>query len=482
MGDADEQLLRQRKDFWDHQDPTLEAMIQTKSQGLADDDADEVMAYLPDLRGKRVIDLAAGIGRFTTRLAKVASQVTAVDVAEAFIKENRARNQHLGNVSFICSDVVKLDFPEGSFDLVFSNWLLKYLSNAELIQFLSRVLKWLSPGGFFFFRESCYNSVGTLDAMNNPTVYHKPQFYLGLLRDATGDDQSSFRLVRSKSILVYINHKNAPNQVCFLAEKVSHGDVANLKEPQCRLSSLDAAALEKAFRGPCLTMGGTATTRDFCGRLGLRAGQRVLDVGCGTGASAVFMARHLGVHVHGVDLSPSRVFTAIERQMNVDSELRKKLQFEMRDVLSLDCEEDTYHAIHVRDTLHKFTNKKDLFVKFCRWLRPGGTIFVTDYCKGGTTPSQHFLNHVQQIQPCSLDTAESHEMWMREAGLKGVTMDVLGQEFIKILQNDLNVLASTCGDSDEDKLTHKEVTAQWTNQLKWVREGYITWASFVGSK
>lgn len=38
-------------------------MIQTEGfENLAADDVDEIMAYLPDLRGKRVIDLAAGIG------------------------------------------------------------------------------------------------------------------------------------------------------------------------------------------------------------------------------------------------------------------------------------------------------------------------------------------------------------------------------------------------------------------------------------
>lgn len=60
-------------------------------------------------------------------------------------------------------------------------------------------------------------------------------------------------------------------------------------------------------------------------RLGLRPGQRVLDIGCGTGGSAVFMARHYDVHVHGVDLSTSMIHLAIERQGKLESELKKKV-------------------------------------------------------------------------------------------------------------------------------------------------------------
>ncbi len=50
-----------------------------------------------------------------------------------------------------------------------------------------------------------------------------------------------------------------------------------------------------------------------CGKLGLRPGERVLDVGCGWGAFALHAARHHDVHVTGITLSPSQVARARER-------------------------------------------------------------------------------------------------------------------------------------------------------------------------
>ncbi|XP_042227676.1 phosphoethanolamine N-methyltransferase 3-like isoform X2 [Homarus americanus] len=419
---VDEVLLQRRKVFWDQQEPSLQAMIQTvSSDGLADDDADEIMAYLPDLTGKRVVDLAAGIGRFTTRMAKVARHVTAVDVAQAFIMENRVANQHLGNISFICDDVVNLDFPAGSLDLVFSNWLLKYLSDAEITHFLTRALKWLSPGGFIFFRESCYGLLGTEELNGNPTMYRSSRYYCDKLTAIPAqDDESAFTLVRVKNILAYINYQNAPNQVCFLA-KVCGGDgiPQEPQKQQCRLSPLNAAALQKVFKGPCVTVGGDVSTR---------------------------------------------------------------LHFEMSPDLAVDCDINTYDVIHSRETCHNVSEKQHLFDKLLRCVKPGGTVFITDYCLGSSPPSQPFLAHTHDIAPCYLETVDSYSEKMRMAGFKGVVAKDLSQELIKALQDELSILVTTCGDTDEDKMNHSQVTALWNSKLQWVKDGYLTWSSFMLTK
>lgn len=47
-----------------------------------------------------------------------------------------------------------------SFDVVFSNWLLMYLSDQELKSLADKFLMWLRPGGHLFFRESCFHQSG----------------------------------------------------------------------------------------------------------------------------------------------------------------------------------------------------------------------------------------------------------------------------------------------------------------------------------
>lgn len=45
------------------------------------------MSLLPHFEGKSVLELGAGIGRFTSELAKTAGQVIALDFIESVIKK-----------------------------------------------------------------------------------------------------------------------------------------------------------------------------------------------------------------------------------------------------------------------------------------------------------------------------------------------------------------------------------------------------------
>ena len=46
----------------------------------------------------------------------------------------------------------------------------------------------------------------------------------------------------------------------------------------------------------------------------MKVGGRVLNVGCVTGGASIFLARHYGVYVHGIDISGNMIHLAIERQ------------------------------------------------------------------------------------------------------------------------------------------------------------------------
>ena len=48
---------------------------------------------------------------------------------------------------------------------------------------------------------------------------------------------------------------------------------------------------EAIFGRTYVSVGGEETTKDFCSKLCLTPGMKVLDIGCGTGGSAFYMAR-----------------------------------------------------------------------------------------------------------------------------------------------------------------------------------------------
>ena len=60
------------------------------------------------------------------------------------------------------------------------------------------------------------------------------------------------------------------------------------------------------------------TTKEFVAKLGLKPGQKVLDVGCGVGGGDFYMAENFDVEVIGIDLSINMISLAIERAIGLN--------------------------------------------------------------------------------------------------------------------------------------------------------------------
>lgn len=72
----------------------------------------------------------------------------------------------------------------------------------------------------------------------------------------------------------------------------------------------------------------------ICRKLRLKAGERLLDIGCGWGGLAIYAAQHYGVHVHGVTLSQAQLDEARARvsAAGLDAQVTLELR-DYRDVL-----------------------------------------------------------------------------------------------------------------------------------------------------
>ncbi|URE23928.1 phosphoethanolamine N-methyltransferase [Musa troglodytarum] len=79
-----------QKSYWmEHSsDLTVEAMmLDSRASELDKEERPEVLSLLPPYKGKSVLELGAGIGRFTSELAKEAGHVLALDFIESVIKK-----------------------------------------------------------------------------------------------------------------------------------------------------------------------------------------------------------------------------------------------------------------------------------------------------------------------------------------------------------------------------------------------------------
>ncbi|MBV9154201.1 MAG: class I SAM-dependent methyltransferase [Alphaproteobacteria bacterium] len=106
-------------------------------------------AMLPELRGRRVLDLGCGYGWFC-RWAREqgAAQVLGIDVSEKMLARARADTKD-GAISYRRADMEELDLSPGSFELVYSSLALHYVENLDRL--MAQVHQALAPGGSLVF-------------------------------------------------------------------------------------------------------------------------------------------------------------------------------------------------------------------------------------------------------------------------------------------------------------------------------------------
>ncbi|KAA8542823.1 hypothetical protein F0562_023975 [Nyssa sinensis] len=479
-----------QKNYWiEHSvDLTVEAMmLDSKASELDKEERPEVLSLLPPFEGKSVLELGAGIGRFTGELAKKAGQVLALDFIESVIKKNERINGHYKNVKFMCADVTspELNISAESMDLIFSNWLLMYLSDKEVENLTERIVRWLKVGGFVFFRESCFHQSGDCKRKNNPTHYREPRFYTKVFKECHIHDDSgnSFELslVGCKCIGAYVRNKKNQNQICWIWQKVRSEDDRGFQQflDNVQYKCNGILRYERVFGSGFVSTGGIDTTKEFVAKLDLKPGQKVLDVGCGIGGGDFYMAENFDVDVVGVDLSINMVSFALERAIG----LKCSVEFEVADCTKKTYPDNTFDVIYSRDTILHIQDKPALFKSFYKWLKPGGKVLISDYCKNAGPPSLEFAGYIKQ-RGYDLHDVKAYGQMLRDAGFDEVIAEDRTDQFIKVLQKELDAVekdkeAFIQDFSEED---YNDIVGGWKAKLVRSSSGEQRWGLFIAKK
>ncbi len=128
--------------------------------------------------------------------------------------------------------------------------------------------------------------------------------------------------------------------------------------------------------GEELHPGGAATTRRTLELAGLRAGERLLDVAAGSGASAILAARELGVEALGVEYGEGAVEAA--RADAATAGLGASVGFLQGDAEGLPVEDGAFDVALCECSLCTFPDKARAVAEFRRALRPGGRLALSD--------------------------------------------------------------------------------------------------------
>lgn len=113
-----------------------------------------------DYEGKEVLDAGCGTGEYSCWYARRGANVTAVDLSEPSLNVGRkfAAKENLSSVTFMNQSVLQLEFPDSSFDYVYSMGVLHH--TPDPYRGFCELCRVLRPGGVLI--VSVYNRFGRL--------------------------------------------------------------------------------------------------------------------------------------------------------------------------------------------------------------------------------------------------------------------------------------------------------------------------------
>jgi arsenite methyltransferase len=187
-------------------------------------------------------------------------------------------------------------------------------------------------------------------------------------------------------------------------------------------SKVEASYFElQAYTGTTKHMGGFETTQELIRLCHIGAGRVVLEVGCGVGATACYLARELGCRVVGVDLREGMIARSKERAKKECVE--DWVEFRVADAQELPFENSRFDAVFCESVATFIEDKQAVANELARVTRPGGYVGLNEEIWLQPPPARlaEEVKKVFDIEP-DLPTADHWRGMLESAGLQDIVV------------------------------------------------------------
>jgi 2-polyprenyl-3-methyl-5-hydroxy-6-metoxy-1,4-benzoquinol methylase len=146
-------------DQWADSTPLDQIAVKEAFESPAAVENRAILALMGDLKGKRLLDVGAGLGESSVYFALKGAQVTAVDLSPGMVKcAVELGKLHGVEIEGVVQSGESLDVPANSYDIVYVANTIHHVTDKK--QLFQQIQKALKPGGrFFSFDPLAYNPV-----------------------------------------------------------------------------------------------------------------------------------------------------------------------------------------------------------------------------------------------------------------------------------------------------------------------------------
>lgn len=148
----------------------------------------------------------------------------------------------------------------------------------------------------------------------------------------------------------------------------------------------------------------------------VQIGSTVLDIGCGFGASSLYLAQHYNARATGITISPVQVEMA--RKAAVAAQLDARFLLMDAEALDFPLQFDLLWSV---ESISHYHDHRSFFANAARFLKPGGTFALTDWFKRAglsTVQTRKFIEPIERGMYVDLETMDDYESHLVAGGLQ----------------------------------------------------------------
>ena len=177
--------------------------------------------------------------------------------------------------------------------------------------------------------------------------------------------------------------------------------------------------------------GGLAATDALARHAKINESTHVLDLCCGLGGPARYLAYHHGCRVTGVDMNTDRLAGAV--RLTERTKLQDRVLFHHANALQTGLADETFDVIVSQEAFCHIPDKKTLIAECVRLLKPGGCIVYTDILARNSMTNEIRSRLENEMVFSELSTLEQYCHLLEGKGCQVVEVEDLSDDWAQIL-------------------------------------------------
>jgi cyclopropane fatty-acyl-phospholipid synthase-like methyltransferase len=155
----------------------------------------------------------------------------------------------------------------------------------------------------------------------------------------------------------------------------------------------------------------------------------ILGIGCGFGASSLYLAKHYNATVTGITISSVQVEMAI--QAAAGEQLDAKFLLMDAEAMNFQKQFDVLWSV---ESIAHYQNRQGFFASAAKLLKPGGSFAITDWFKKENltrAETRKFIDPIEKGMFVELQVMDDYEQFLISNGLQITRREVLNKNCAK---------------------------------------------------